>query len=52
MGHRFDPWSRRIPHAAEQQTLCAATIEPVYPRAYGHNKTSQHDEKLMHHNKV
>ena len=27
--HRFDPWSRKIPHAAEQLSLWATTIEPV-----------------------
>ena len=26
-GHRFNPWSVNIPHAAEQLSLCAA--EPV-----------------------
>ena len=24
-----DPWSRKIPHAAEQLSLCTAMIEPV-----------------------
>ena len=29
-GHRFDPWSQRIPHAtAEQLSLSTITIEPV-----------------------
>ena len=27
--HRFDPWSRKIPHSMEQLSLCATTIEPV-----------------------
>ena len=27
--HQYDPWSRKIPHAAEQQSLCAPTLEPV-----------------------
>ena len=26
-GHRFDPWSRKIPRAVEQLSLCAATAE-------------------------
>ena len=26
---RFDPWVGKIPHAAEQLSLCAATTEPV-----------------------
>ena len=28
-GHRFDSWSVKIPHALEQLSPCAATIEPV-----------------------
>ena len=28
-GHRFDPWSGKIPHAAEQLSLSATTTEPV-----------------------
>ena len=27
--HGFDPWSRKIPHAVEQLSPCAKTIEPV-----------------------
>ena len=27
--HGFDPWSRKIPHAAEQQSPCGATTDPV-----------------------
>ena len=26
---RFDPWSGRIPHAAEQLSPCTTTIEPM-----------------------
>ncbi|XP_059936453.1 matrix-remodeling-associated protein 7 isoform X1 [Mesoplodon densirostris] len=29
MGHRFDPWAGKIPHAAEQLSLCAETTEPA-----------------------
>ena len=29
-GHRFEPWSGKIPHAAEQLSLCATTTEPAY----------------------
>ena len=34
-GHGFEPWSRRIPHAAEQLSPCATATEPVLwsPRA-------------------
>ena len=28
-GHRFDPWSGKIPQAAEQLSLCATTDEPT-----------------------
>ena len=28
-GHRFEPWSGKIPHAAEQLSSCATTTEPV-----------------------
>ena len=28
-GHRFDPWSGKIPHAAKQLSLCATTTEPA-----------------------
>ena len=28
-GHGFDPWSGKIPHAAEQLSLCATTTEPL-----------------------
>ena len=28
-GHRFEPWSGRIPHATEQLSLCATTTEPA-----------------------
>ena len=29
MGHRFDPWSGRIPRALEQQSLSNTSTEPV-----------------------
>ena len=28
-GHGFEPWSRKIPHAAEQLSPCATTTEPA-----------------------
>ena len=28
-GHRFDPWSGKIPHALEHESPCTTTIEPV-----------------------
>ena len=32
-GHGFDPSSRKIPHGAEQLSLCATTAETHMPRA-------------------
>ena len=29
-GHGFEPWSGKIPHAAEQLSPCAITTEPTY----------------------
>jgi len=28
-GNGFNPWSRKIPHAMEQLSMCATTNEPV-----------------------
>ena len=28
-GHRFNPWSGKIPHAMEQLSPCATTTEPT-----------------------
>ena len=28
-GHRFNPWSGKIPHAMEQLSVCATTTEPA-----------------------
>ena len=51
--HRFDPWSWKIPHVAEQLGPCATTIEPgaLEPRLLsrrGHcsEKTSDHRERI------
>ena len=61
--HRFDPWSRRIPHAGRQPLLRTTTVEPVCsgarelellkPRHLEPvlcNKRSPHDEKPAGHN--
>ena len=32
-GHGFEPWSGKIPHAAEQLSPCAKTTEALMPRA-------------------
>ena len=52
-GHGFDPWSGKIPHAAEQPSLCAPTIEPVLesPRAAATESCQPpppHSEKPTH----
>ena len=33
-GHGFDPCSGKIPHAAEQLSLCVTTTESAHPRAH------------------
>ena len=38
-GHRFDPWSRKIPHAMEQLNPHATTTEPTREPAL-HGKRS------------
>ena len=56
-------WSRKIPHAAEQLSPCATTIEPVAlvsgSHSYWslcslepmlHNERNHHNEKPLHHN--
>ena len=32
-GHRFEPWSGKIPHASEQLSPCTTTTEAHAPRA-------------------
>ena len=55
-GHRFDPWSRKIPHAMKKLGPCATTTEAVC-RNYGSpstleavlcNKRSHHNENPEH----
>ena len=38
IGHEFDPWFRKIPHAIEQLSLNVTTIETCAPQE---EKTSQ-----------
>ena len=33
-GHRFNPWSEKIPHVREQLILCASATEACAPRAH------------------
>ena len=35
--HRFNPWSGKIPHAAEQLSPCGTTTEPVLQSRGTHN---------------
>ena len=61
-GHRFDPWSGKIPHATEQlspcakntdpvfQSLQAATTEPTRLEPVLSNKISHRNEKPTHQN--
>ena len=32
-GHVFNPWSGKIPHVAEQLSLCTTTTETHVPKA-------------------
>ena len=32
-GHRFDSWSRKLPHALGQLSPCATGTEPTHPTA-------------------
>ena len=38
----FDPWSGKIPHAAEQLSLCVTTTESAHPRAHEPQLLSLH----------
>ena len=61
--HKFDPWSRKIPHAAKQLSQYATTLEPVLQNQGAttaeptcHNYRSTHTlqpvrNKRSHHNK-
>ena len=33
-GHRFDPWSGKIPHALEKLSLCATTAKAHVSRTH------------------
>ena len=63
IGHRFDPWSRKTPHAAEQLSPCTQQLnlssrahEPqllklVQLESVFYNVRSYHNEKLTQCNK-
>ena len=44
-GDGFEPWSRKILHAAEQLSPCAKTTEPCRLEPVLHNKRSHCNEK-------
>ena len=47
-GHRFEPWSGKIPHATEQLSPCATTTEPVRLELVLHNKRGRDSERPAH----
>ena len=49
-GHRFDPWSRKIPHSTGQLTLSATNTEPSFLEPLIHKKRSNHNEKPEYYN--
>ncbi|KAJ8790503.1 hypothetical protein J1605_004476 [Eschrichtius robustus] len=49
-GHGFEPWSRNIPHAAEQLSPHATTTEGHMPRARALQQEKPPNEKPVHHN--
>ena len=47
-GHGFEPWSGKIPHAAEQLGPWATITEPVRLEPVLHNKGGRDTERTMH----
>ena len=47
-GHGFEPWSGKIPHAAEQLGPCATTTEPARLEPVLHNKRGRDGERPVH----
>ena len=47
-GDKFDPWSRKIPHASGQLSLCATTTEPPHLEPVLRNKRSHCNEGSTH----
>ena len=47
-GHRFEPWSGKIPHATEQLGLWATTTEPARLELVLRNKRGRDSERPMH----
>ncbi|KAJ8790667.1 hypothetical protein J1605_021265 [Eschrichtius robustus] len=49
-GRRFEPWSGKIPHAAEQLSPCATTAELLHLEPVLRNKRSHRNEKPAYRN--
>ena len=49
-GPGLEPWSGKIPHAAEQLSPCATTTEPAFLEPVLRNKRSHCNGKPTHHN--
>ena len=47
-GHRFEPWSRKIPHAVEQLGSWATTTEPARWEPVLRNKRGRDSERPVH----
>ena len=47
-GHGFEPWSGKIPHAAEQQSPWATTTEPARLESVLRNKRGRDSERPTH----
>ena len=47
-GRGFEPWSGKIPHAAEQLSPCATATEPAHLEPVPRNKRGPHSERPAH----
>ena len=47
-GHGFEPWSGKIPHAAEQLGPWATTTEPAHLEPVLHSKRGHDSERPVH----
>ena len=47
-GHGFEPWSGKIPHAAEQLGPCATTTEPAHLEPVLRNGRGRDSERPAH----
>ena len=48
--HGFEPWSGKIPHAAEQLSPCTTTAEPARLAPELRNKRGRDSERPAHRN--